>query len=155
MSPGRAALAGCALALLAFGAVAPVFAQTVERLDAAAVATEETVLPGFEPGTWRSRAQLVWDGTVRKLVRRTYTIWDPLAAEGFDVFWAPDDAAVDRSGPVTGRGRLVWREPGATSYDRAATVARYKGDMAGGRANGNGEFLHRSGAAIAVHGRTG
>jgi hypothetical protein len=147
MSLGRAALACCLAALLSCGVAGQAHTQTIDRLDAAAVATEETVFPGFEPGALRGRAQLVWDAARRKLVRRTYEIWDPLAAQGFDVFWVPDDATADRPGPVAGRGRLVWREPGAASYDRHATIAHYKGDMAGGRANGTGEFLHRSGAA--------
>jgi hypothetical protein len=106
-----------------------------------------TILLGDNgPGQWRDKTQLVWDAGVQKLTRRHYQIWDPYAAQALDLFWVPLDASLDKSGVLNGRGRLLWRSPGAASYDEDATFVEYDGDFVEGRAQGNGELRERSGA---------
>src|SRR5688572_18635346 len=101
-------------------------AQELERVEIDGATAEEAVIPGFQAGAWRHRTQLVWDTMARRLVRRQYEIWDPLAGQDWDLFWVPDDPAKDRPGRVAGRGRLVWRVHGAPSYDSSAAVAQYE-----------------------------
>lgn len=135
----------CSLAALILTS-AEGWAQTVTR-EITVPVTEETALPATELGAWRIRSQLMWDSSSRRLVRRTFEIWDPLAARGLDVFWISADAPVTSAGRITGHGRLVWRTAGAASYDEHAAVAEYRGDMLDGRAHGYGDYRHRSGAS--------
>ncbi|MCY1669020.1 hypothetical protein [Rhizobium sp. SL86] len=122
-------------------------AGSAVRLAAAKETAEATVLPGFSAGAWRDLVQLVWDRHEKRLVRRNYRVWDPLAAQGYALTWLADDVTADRDGTVTGSGRLVWREKGAASYDKSAAVARFIGTLIEGHAEGQGVYLHRAGAS--------
>lgn len=109
------------------------------------VAREELILPGYSTGAWRLRNQLVWDPNEKRLVRRSYEIWDPFAALNYDLYWIAEDYAQDKAGKIAGKGKLVWRVAGSATYDASATIAEYAGDFRSGKANGQGTFFHKSG----------
>lgn len=142
---GRAMLA-CAVLAIAISFSGKADAGSAVRLVAVEETTEAAVLPGFSAGAWRDLVQLVWDRHEKRLVRRNYRVWDPLAAHGYALTWLTDDVAADRDGTVSGSGQLVWREKGAASYDTRAAVARFAGTLTAGRAEGRGVYLHRAGA---------
>lgn len=121
-------------------------AQSLEPLRHETEVTADPSFPDFAKGDWYSRNQLVWDPSLRRLTRVDFKFWDPLSEDELDVVWASRDGSYS-SGPITSNGQLVWRVKGAASYDMSATVARYRGGLVDGRAHGDGEFLHRSGAS--------
>ncbi|MEO6015394.1 MAG: hypothetical protein ABIQ30_17635 [Devosia sp.] len=111
--------------------------------------------PGSAEGALRNWVQLVWNPTSRQLERISYTAWDPIASLGLDLQWQPDDPAAIVSGPLSGKGTLSFRKPGAAAYDPSGTVAQYRGSMNAGRADGRGEFLDNGGFAYSGEWRTG
>jgi hypothetical protein len=108
---------------------------------------EDLMLPWQGSGAWRLRNQLVWDPNQKRLVRRNYEIWDPLAASTYDLYWISDDYARDRDGQIAGTGKLVWRIQGSATYDPSASVAEYRGGFRSGKADGEGTFFHMSGVS--------
>lgn len=133
--------------LLVTALAGPASGGSVVRLPAESETTENAILPGYVEGAWRDLTQLVWDRSEQRLARRVYRVWDPLASRNFALVWVAGDAAGDRDGAVSGAGRLIWRKPGAASYDKTAIIAQYTGALSGGRAAGHGEYLHRSGGS--------
>lgn len=138
------ATAACTLCFLGL-AVAEVPAPP-ERLAASEADGQPSLLPELGAGEWRTRVQLVWDRKARQLERRRYRIWDPLAAQSFDLFWQPADPPTDTAGPINGKGVLTWSRPDATTHNAGAVVAQYRGEMVDGRFRGEGSFRDRSGA---------
>jgi len=110
------------------------------------LAQVKVLLPA-RAGQWRTRSQQVFDGHRQELQRRSYTVWDDQTARGLDFVWIPDrpDGAV--SGRVSGTGRLVWRLADKPSYDPAAFIAEYRGEMRDGRPHGRGGYRTRDGLA--------
>jgi hypothetical protein len=97
-------------------------------------------------GEWQTRAQLVWDSSEQKLVRRTFRVWDPQPELGLEFSWEQQsDATTDPAGTVGGHGKLTWRVKGSASYDRKAVHSEYQGEMQSGRPNGSGRFSTQTG----------
>ncbi|MEQ1899477.1 MAG: hypothetical protein ABL866_01955 [Devosia sp.] len=142
--PGRL-LPGVALAALLLaghGAHGGVVEQVpVPALEAPAI------YPGSAPGEMRSWVQLVWDPVARELTRQSYTVLDPIPALDLELQWRPDDPAAAISGPLSGRGTLLFRKRGAPSYDPSADIAQYRGMFVDGRPEGLGQFLDFTGYA--------
>lgn len=135
----RALVIALALALTA----PPARAETLRPAPAPEAAG--LILPDGSAGAPRSRVQLVWNNATLELERRRYELFDPLAEQGLDVFWEPRFPARDSAGPIEGEGILTWREPGAIRYGAETIVAQYRGMIRGGKMDGTGVFLHRSG----------
>ncbi|MCX5512998.1 MORN repeat-containing protein [Kaistia algarum] len=129
-------------------------AQSLEPLLQDTITTDGSAFPNFATGNFRSSNQLVWDTPVRHLKRVDLKFWDPLSADELDVVWTSRDGNY-KPGPISGEGQLTWRIKGAATYDTRATVARYRGQLVEGRAHGEGEFLHRSGASYRGQWRSG
>lgn len=147
-------LAGLGIALaLGTSLVSMSFAGTVALVDPAQ--NIPAAIPGTEPGQLRSWVQLVWNPKTRRLDRIAYSAWDPVPSLGLELQWVPDDPAAAGSGAITGKGTLSFRKPGAASYDPGATVAQYRGALAGGRFEGNGEFVDSAGFTYAGAWRDG
>ena len=130
----------------------------------AATAAEDTVklvdpvvgLPeAAGAGAWRTKVQQVFDPSSRSLFGRAYTVWCPGAMGNLDFSWAPEDLSRDRAGPISGKGRLVWRLSDKPAYDKSAVVAEYRGAMRNGRADGEGAYLDRDGLSYEGHWRNG
>lgn len=143
-----------ALALvLTTSLVAPSLAGAVTLVDPASFSS--TVWPGSGPGEMRSWVQLVWNPVTRQLERVGYAAWDPIPALGLDLQWTPDDPAAIAPGPISGKGTLTFRRPGAAAYDPSGTVAQYRGMLRDGRADGAGQFLDSGGFAYEGEWRSG
>ncbi len=143
-----------ALALvLTTSLVAPSLAGTVTPVDPTSLTA--TVWPGSAAGALRSWVQLVWNPTSRQLERVSYTAWDPIPSLGLDLQWQPDDPAALSSGPISGKGTLTFRTPGAAAYDPSGTVAQYRGSLSEGRPEGSGQFLDSGGFAYEGDWRAG
>ena len=92
-------------------------------------------------GEWQTKAQVVWDSSAQKLVRRTFRVWDPHPELGLEFSWEQQSGATtDPTGTVAGSGILTWRAKGSASYDRKTVHSEYQGEMQGGRPNGSGRF---------------
>lgn len=142
----RRTLANLALALaLTTSLVAPSLAGTVSLVDPASLSS--IAYPGSADGALRNWVQLVWNPTTRQLERVSYTAWDPIPSLGLDLQWVPDDPTAIAPGPISGKGTLTFREPGAAAYDPSGTVAQYRGTLSDGRAYGLGQFLDSGGFA--------
>jgi hypothetical protein len=144
---------GIALALSTSLAPLPAFAGTVTLVDPA----EQTpiAVPGSEAGVLRYWVQLVWNPLTRRLDRIAYAAWDPIPSLGLELQWVPDNPAEAGAGAITGEGTLSFRKPGAASYDPSATVAQYRGTLASGRFEGEGEFVDSAGFAYSGQWRDG
>lgn len=94
------------------------------------------------PGTWAERTQLVWDQAAGKLVRKAFLAWNTAPERDLDFEWQGSTAA---DGPISGAGRLVWRERGAPAYDPAAVYSEYEGTVRNGRPDGTGRLRVRDG----------
>lgn len=121
-------------------------AASVEPLPPPAA---HAVVPGSEPGAFRTWVQLVWNPHTRTLDRLTLTAWDPVPSLGLELTWQPDDPAAYAPGPISGKGTLSFRKPGAASYDATATLAQYRGTLDAGRPEGFGEYLDDTGFSYA------
>ncbi|MEQ1770331.1 MAG: hypothetical protein ABL879_10875 [Devosia sp.] len=132
------------LALAALCLASPALGASVEQVPLPSLATP-SAYPGSAAGAMRSWVQLVWDPAARELKRISYTALDPVPELGLEMQWRPDDPAAATSGPLNGRGTLVFRQPGAPSYDPSADVASYRGTLVDGRAEGEGTWLDVSG----------
>ena len=127
-----------------FGAlVAP--ARLAADPEEGAVEAKAVVAVDFETGVWRTKSQLIFDPATKSLTRKTFTVWDPLPSRDLDFVWSPDTPASGVAERVTGSGRLIWRIKGKPAYDPSAIYAEYRGRMSGGRAEGQGLYLDRSG----------
>jgi hypothetical protein len=136
-----ASLATLAVALLAsHGSARADDAQLrVEQVEARILDILQHGLWGGETGDWRTKTQLVVDPVTRRLVRKTFTIWDPAPSRNRDFTWVPD--AMPGAGEiVSGHGRLIWRRRDLPSYDTRSIVGIYRGDMQNGRPSGQGEY---------------
>ncbi|HZY69115.1 MAG TPA: hypothetical protein VFE52_11025, partial [Devosia sp.] len=141
---GHRLLRGLGLALvLGTSLVAPALAGTVTALPPAE--QSPAAVPGSEPAALRDWVQLVWNPMTRRLDRIAYSAWDPVPSLGLELQWVPDDPAQPGAGAITGKGTLSFRVPGAPSYDPAATVAQYRGELRDGRFHGAGEFTDSAG----------
>jgi hypothetical protein len=151
----RRVTAGLALALAISTALTPLsgIAGTVTPVEIGA--EQPAAVPGAEPGALRNWVQLVWDPVGRKLDRIAYSAFDPIPSLGLELQWVPDDPAEAGSGAITGTGTLSFRKPGAASYDPSATVAQYRGTLADGRFDGEGEFIDSAGFAYSGQWRAG
>lgn len=110
-----------------------------------APAVQTVIAVPAETGAWRTRSQPDYDPAAQALVRRTYTVWDPLPSRGRDFVWIPASREAEPRERVTGEGRLVWREAGKPAYDPAAFQAEYRGRMRDGRPEGQGLYRERGG----------
>ncbi|MEO6395642.1 MAG: hypothetical protein ABIO40_06995 [Devosia sp.] len=131
-------------AILALALAAPAFGGAVVEIPVTA-SEAPAIYPGSAPGQMKSWVQLVWDPAKRELARQSYTAWDPIPSLGLDLQWRPDDPAAALSGPLNGKGTLLFRRKGAPSYDQSAEVAQYRGTLVDGRAEGEGSWLDSSG----------
>jgi hypothetical protein len=98
-----------------------------------------------ETGVWRTRTQQIFDPIKKELTRRQYIVWDPEPSRDLDFVWVPDSFSDDTEGLVSGRGTLIWRLKGKPAYDPSSIVAKFRGTMKGGRADGRGIYSDRSG----------
>ncbi len=140
----------CAVLALALAASTslvplPAMAGTVTRVDPAA--TLPLAVPGSAPGELRSWVQLVWNPVTSRLERVHYTALDPIPALGLDLEWVPEGGGIAPPGPISGKGTLTFRRPGAAAYDPSGTVATYRGSLVDGRAEGQGTFFDATGFA--------
>lgn len=124
---------------------APAVAGTVTPVDPASL--NSTAWPGSADGALRSWVQLVWNPVTRQLERLSYAAWDPVPSLGLELQWVPDDPKALGSGPISGKGTLSFRRPGAAAYDPSGTVAHYRGTLVDGRADGPGQYLDSGGFA--------
>jgi hypothetical protein len=111
-------------------------------------ATVETVLSDGLPnetGRWQTKVQQVFDPKSQKVERRVYDYFDPTPARQLDIVWYPQDRLADKSGHITGVGRLVWRERNRAAWDSAGIVRVFDGEMHDGRPNGKGSEITSDG----------
>ena len=101
--------------------------------------------PAAETGIWRSKTQSLFDPVARTLVRRAYTIWDPMPLRDLDFVWTPSSVHDDQEGKISGVGHLIWRIKGKPAYDKASIFAEYRGAMKDGRAEGEGRYVDATG----------
>lgn len=109
---------------------------------AVAMAASSMASASGAAGTWAERTQLVWDQTAGKLVRKALLAWDTAPERDLEFEWQGSSAA---DGPISGAGRLVWRERGAPAYDPAAVYSEYEGTVRNGRPDGTGRLRVRDG----------
>ena len=100
-----------------------------------------------ETGVWRTKTQSMFDPVERTLVRRMYTVWDPMPSRDLDFVWLPVSVHNDKEGEINGVGRLVWRLKGKPAYERSSIFAEYRGAMKNGRAEGPGSYFDATGIA--------
>jgi hypothetical protein len=142
-----------ALALTTSLVPAAALGGTVTLVDPASMAP--IAAPGSEAGAMRSWVQLVWNPVARQLERVSYTAFDPVPSLGLELEWLPDGGGVTSPGPISGKGLLRFRKPGAAAYDPSGTVAQYRGTLKDGRAEGVGEFLDAAGFSYSGEWRDG
>lgn len=118
---------------------------TAKRLTEAPVINPLLGFPGQEDGQWQVKVQLIWDKVAHKLSRKRYEVWNPVPSRNLEFIWTPEDNTPNKATRITGKGKLLWRTPGAPSYDKSAVVVVYRGQMHDGRAQGQGEYLDVSG----------
>ncbi len=107
-------------------------------------------------GTWREKSQLVWNAKTRQMERRMLRVWDTENRRDQEFSWDASAASGPlENGPVNGSGTLVWRERGASSYDRQSIVSTYRGSMQNGRPHGEGALSTRDGLTYAGEWRDG
>jgi hypothetical protein len=111
--------------------------------------------PVAETGIWRSKTQSLFDPVARTLVRRAYTIWDPMPLRDLDFVWTPRSVHDDQEGKISGVGHLIWRIKGKPAYDKASVFAEYRGAMKDGRAEGEGRYVDATGISYAGGWRNG
>lgn len=108
-----------------------------------------------EPGRWKSKVvQALIPGTNRLEVRE-YLVFDFEPGRDLDFLWSPDNPTSDRSGRISGPGRLVWREHGRLAWDAAGIVKSYAGGTSQGRSEGIGELVTREGLSYSGGWRAG
>lgn len=98
-----------------------------------------------DTGIWRSKTQSLFDPVARTLIRRAYTIWDPMPWRDLDFVWTPRSVHDDQDGKISGIGHLIWRLKGKPAYDKASIFAEYRGAMKDGRAEGEGRYVDATG----------
>ncbi len=98
-----------------------------------------------EAGAWRTKTQSMFDRVERTVVRRMYTVWDPMPSRDLDFVWLPVSVHDDREGEINSAGRLVWRLKGKPAYERTSIFAEYRGAMKNGRAEGLGRYFDVTG----------
>jgi hypothetical protein len=135
-----------AFSLFTFLRDGPVPAQEIEVVSETGV--QETILGDSlanEPGRWKSKmVQTLVPGTNR-LEMREYQAFDFEPERDLDFLWQPSDDAPGRSGKISGRGRLVWRDHGRFAWDADGVVKSYTGDMWHCKPEGAGELVTREG----------
>jgi hypothetical protein len=108
-----------------------------------------------EAGMWRTKTQSMFDPVERTVVRRMYTVWDPVPSQNLDFVWLPVSMHDDHEGEINGEGRLVWRFKGRPAYERSSIFAEYGGTMKNGRAEGLGSYYDLSGISYQGEWRNG
>lgn len=139
----KARLASALLAAWATLLPAPVAAETpwpagIDGMPAMAAAP-----------VWDERLQVVHDPETRRTERLRVRVADPHPDLGLDFLWEPAAGnwpGVDAEGRAEGPGRLVWRIPGAASYDPRAVHHVFRGSLVAGRFDGPGRLRYRDGA---------
>lgn len=101
-------------------------------------------LPG-EVGRYVERVQLIFEAATQRLERRRFVLFDPAPSLGLVPEWRPDDAARARAGRVSGRGTLIWRDPGKPSWDPESVHRMIVATMADGRPTGLVRIVSRDG----------
>jgi hypothetical protein len=96
-------------------------------------------------GIWRTKTLPVFDPVARTLLRRMYTVWDPVPDRDLDFVWIPKSLRDDTEGKINGVGRLIWRVKGKPAYDRSSIFSEYRGVMKDGRAEGQGSYFDATG----------
>ncbi|MBW4707256.1 hypothetical protein KX928_05600 [Roseobacter sp. YSTF-M11] len=129
-----------AIAALCAGLAAPLDAQTVRPAEVGA-----PVYPSLDGGEMRTFAQYEWDKKQGRIVRVVRAVFDPLAADAFDLRWLPQETGADPAGYLSGKGTLIWRRKGFSPRDPDAVIASFSGDFENGVATGKGDFHHISG----------
>lgn len=116
----------------------------VEQLDAVVNRTLLSGVWGDEIGNWRNKTQLVFDPATRQLLRKLFTIWDPMPSRNLDFAWTPAGTVAEEA-VVSGEGRLVWRTRERPGYDPRSVAIEFAGTMRNGRPNGHGHYRDESG----------
>ncbi|GEM_PF-737593 len=98
-----------------------------------------------EKGAFRARSRTIFSPHSQEPERRLYEVFDPHPTRDLDFTWAADDLAADRAGRITGSGRLVWRLKDSPTYDDAAIVSTFRGQMKDGKPHGTGLYANREG----------
>jgi hypothetical protein len=149
-------VAAAAIAVVSLGLARPAPAQEISVLPDQKV--RDAVLGdglANEPGRWKSKVvQALIPGTNR-LETHEYLVFDFEPARDLDFLWLPANPASDRSGKISGAGRVVWREHGRLAWDAAGVVKSYTGDMSQGRPEGEGELVTREGLTYSGGWRVG
>jgi hypothetical protein len=122
-----------------------VFASTSIRADPLPPDTRAVAMT-FESGSLRTRVQMVFDPKTRTLVRKTYSVWDPMPSKDLTFTWEPDAGPDADRRVASGNGRLTWRLKAKPSYDPSGTYAEYIGRIHEGRPDGFGTFALRDGS---------
>lgn len=98
---------------------------------------------------WAERLQVVYNPETRQTRRLQVRVADPHPELGLDFLWEPAAGnwpGVDADGRAAGHGRLVWRVPGAATYDPRAIHHAFHGTLAAGRFDGEGRLTYRDGS---------
>lgn len=141
------------LIVLGLGFIALMLIGRFSAVSLAAVGDEAVgdpviaVQASGESGVWRTKTQSVFDPAEHALVRRVYTVWDAMPSRQLDFIWTPRSPREDRSGKISGVGRLIWRFEGKPAYDPASIFAVYRGAMKDGRPEGEGAYFDRTGVS--------
>jgi hypothetical protein len=99
-------------------------------------------------GQWQERSQIVWNGAERKLVRKTFRVWDPHPELNLEFRWEEHSGGDGPAGEgVSGSGRLIWQDRAAAPYDKLSVHSEYRGDLVNGRPQGFGSIQVESGLA--------
>jgi len=134
-----------AVAIVLAGSV-PILAGNLDLITEGQV-VETALSDGLsnEIGQWKTKVQLVFDSKSQKIARRRYEYFDPVPSRDLDVVWYPKEESADRPGPITGVGRMVWRQRDRAAWDPAGIVSVFTGKMRNGRADGAGEVVTNDG----------
>lgn len=99
------------------------------------------------PGAVLQRVQVLHDPANGTVARRLVKVREAFPGEGLQFLWEPAEGpGLDAGGFASGPGRLLWRIPGAASYDPRALAARFEGTLRAGAPQGQGRLTLRDGS---------
>jgi hypothetical protein len=96
-------------------------------------------------GQWQEKTEVVWDASTQQLVRRSFRVWDPHPELGLEFHWAPETDGGKQTGPIEGKGTLIWYRRGAALHDYASRYSTYTGNLKNGRPDGSGKLTTHAG----------